>query len=73
MLVKLNYDLLSYKKNSTIETDNLPVKDQFYLKKRLKDAKIDNCIEIVDKKEKIIDNKNIENYNNKKNEDVEIN
>jgi len=44
--VKLNYDLKSYKKGDLIFIDSHDI----YWRKRLQDAKSDNCIEIISEK-----------------------
>lgn len=51
MKIKLNVNLKGYKKGSIIdiyEIEGIP-KDQYW-RNRLKDSKIDNCIEIIKEK-----------------------
>jgi hypothetical protein len=51
MKIKLNMDIAGHKKSTIIEVldcDGVPV-DEFW-RKRLKDSKIDNCIELVSEK-----------------------
>lgn len=50
MKIKLNLDLLKYKKGSILELDKLPSKESMYFRKRIKDSKIDNCVELVQEK-----------------------
>ena len=49
MKIKLNYDLLKYKKNTIIDLDKVNINEKVYFEKRLKDSEIDNCIEIINK------------------------
>ena len=52
MKIKLNVDMLKFKAgrvlNIEVDQNNIPI-DQFW-RNRLKDAEIDNCVEIVNKK-----------------------
>lgn len=47
MLIKLNYDLLSYKKNAIINLEKVSHKEKTYFIRRIADSKIDNCVEII--------------------------
>lgn len=64
MIVKLNYNLRKYRKGAIIDLDKIPSEEQQYFSRRLKDAKIDNCIEIVNNE--IVDEPKKENNTVKK-------
>ena len=56
MKIRLNYDLLSYKKGAIIEIDKLSIKQKNYFVRRLRDSNIDNCVEEIKKSDKITKN-----------------
>jgi hypothetical protein len=52
-MIQLNYDLANFKKGSRIKIktqDGIPINP--YWRERLRDSRIDNCIEFVDKAKK---------------------
>lgn len=51
MKLKLNVDLMKYKKGLTIDFDKLTYTESVFFKKRIKDSKIDNCVELVTEKD----------------------
>ena len=59
MIIKLNVDLLKYKKGCHIDLDKIAFKEQQYFNRRIKDSKIDNCLEIINnqKENKVIEQK----------------
>ena len=67
--IKLNADLNGYKKGKIlkiiVDKKGIPVDNYWY--RRLKDAEIDNCIEIIDNKKQ---NKNYPNKKNKKEDTI---
>ena len=60
MKIKLNADLNGHKKDETIEIkDDKGVPLDQYWRKRLRDAKIDKCVEIVGNKKAKADKKEV--------------
>lgn len=50
MIIKLNVDLHGKKAGALIEFEKLNYKDQAYWLRRIDDAKIDNCVEVMKSK-----------------------
>lgn len=46
--LKLNQDLMKYKKGTIIEFQRLQFHEQVFFNERLKDSETDNCVEVVD-------------------------
>lgn len=48
MKIKLNVDLSRFKKDQIVEFERLRYHDQVYFLRRIEDAKIDNCVEVIE-------------------------
>ena len=70
MIIKLNYDMIGFKKGSKVDIEKLQFKEKQYFLRRIKDSKIDNCIEIFDIKKEENQQKIIKN--DKKEEKKEL-
>lgn len=78
MKIRLNVDLNSYKKGQVIDVNSENgIPTDIYWRKRLREAKIDNCIEVIKKqvkrevskvvKEAVVSSKNLSEVRNDNN------
>jgi len=54
MIVRLNCDLLSYKKGDRIDLMKIKSTERAYFFKRIKDSRIDNCLNVEEEIKKNI-------------------
>ena len=53
MIIKLNLNMLGYKKGNLVDLNKVVNSEYCYFMRRLRDAEIDNCVEIVEQIKKV--------------------